>query len=53
MVFGIGLPAPHGGAFVIPIVNGNPLLYAAAIVIGSIVTATIAGMLKKEIKEEI
>ncbi|MDR7074574.1 PTS fructose transporter subunit IIABC [Fictibacillus barbaricus] len=51
MVFGIGLPAPHGGAFVIPIVNGNPLLYAAAIVIGSIVTATIAGMLKKEIKE--
>ncbi|WNB91664.1 fructose-specific PTS transporter subunit EIIC [Bacillus sp. NEB1478] len=51
MVFGIGLPAPHGGAFVIPIVNGNPLLYVAAIAIGSIVTAAMAGLMKKEIKE--
>ncbi len=52
MVFGIGLPAPHGGAFVIPIVNGNPLLYVLAILIGSIVTAFIAGMLKKEVQED-
>ncbi len=52
MVFGIGLPAPHGGAFVIPIVNGNPLLYVLAIVIGSIVTALIAGGLKKEVQED-
>ncbi|MCM3720177.1 PTS fructose transporter subunit IIABC [Fictibacillus phosphorivorans] len=51
MMFGIGLPAPHGGAFVIPIVNGNPLLYVVAIAIGAIVTALIAGLLKKEIKE--
>jgi PTS system fructose-specific IIC component len=51
MVFGIGLPAPHGGAFVIPIVNGNPLLYIVAIVIGAAVTALMAGLLKKEIKE--
>lgn len=51
MVFGIGLPAPHGGAFVIPIVNGNPLLYVLAIVIGAAVTAFIAGLLKKEVKE--
>lgn len=51
MVFGIGLPAPHGGAFVIPIVNGNPLLYVLAILIGSIVTALIAGGLKKEVQE--
>ncbi|WP_144704019.1 PTS fructose transporter subunit IIABC [Fictibacillus phosphorivorans] len=51
MVFGIGLPAPHGGAFVIPIVNGNPLLYVLAILIGSFVTAFIAGMLKKEVQE--
>lgn len=50
MVFGIGLPAPHGGAFVIPIVNGNPLLYVLAIVIGSVVTALIAGLLKKEVQ---
>jgi fructose PTS system EIIBC or EIIC component len=52
MVFGIGLPAPHGGAFVIPIVNGNPLLYVLAILIGSIVTAFIAGILKKEVQED-
>jgi fructose PTS system EIIBC or EIIC component len=51
MVFGIGLPAPHGGAFVIPIVNGNPLLYVLAILIGSFVTAFIAGILKKEVQE--
>jgi fructose PTS system EIIBC or EIIC component len=51
MVFGIGLPAPHGGAFVIPIVNGNPLLYVVAILIGAAVTAFIAGLLKKEVKE--
>jgi fructose PTS system EIIBC or EIIC component len=51
MVFGIGLPAPHGGAFVIPIVNGNPLLYVLAILIGAAVTAFIAGLLKKEVKE--
>jgi fructose PTS system EIIBC or EIIC component len=51
MVFSIGLPAPHGGAFVIPIVNGNPLLYVLAVAIGAAVTAFIAGVLKKEIKE--
>lgn len=51
MFFKIGLPAPHGGAFVIPIVSGNPLLYAVAILIGSIVTAIIVGILKP-IKEE-
>jgi fructose PTS system EIIBC or EIIC component len=51
MVFGIGLPAPHGGAFVIPIVNGNPLLYILAILIGAAVTAFIAGFLKKEVKQ--
>ncbi|MBT2734058.1 fructose-specific PTS transporter subunit EIIC [Bacillus sp. ISL-7] len=46
MLFKIGLPAPHGGVFVIPIVIGNPFLYALAILIGSIVTALIVGFLK-------
>ncbi|MGM0875341.1 MAG: PTS fructose transporter subunit IIABC [Bacillota bacterium] len=52
MVFKIGLPAPHGGAFVIPIVSGNPLLYVAAILIGSIVTALIVGFLKPKNQTE-
>lgn len=51
MIFGIGLRAPHGGAFVIPIVDGNPLLYIAAILIGSLITAAMVGFMKKEVKE--
>lgn len=51
MMFGIGLPAPHGGAFVIPLVEGNPLMYLLAIIIGSVVTAVMVGLLKKDIKE--
>ncbi|MCG3082927.1 fructose-specific PTS transporter subunit EIIC [Anoxybacillus sp. LAT_35] len=51
MMFGIGLPAPHGGIFVIPIVKGNPLLYVLAILIGSLVTAFMVGLWKKEVKE--
>ncbi|KIQ93136.1 EIIABC-Fru [Anoxybacillus thermarum] len=51
MMFGIGLPAPHGGIFVIPIVKGNPLLYVLAIFIGSLVTALMVGFWKREVKE--
>ncbi|MDX8290327.1 fructose-specific PTS transporter subunit EIIC [Metabacillus indicus] len=51
MIFGIGLRAPHGGAFVIPIVDGNPLLYIAAILTGSVITAVMVGVLKKDAKE--
>lgn len=51
MMFNIGLPAPHGGIFVIPIVKGNPLLYIAAILIGSFVTAIMLGFLKKPIED--
>ncbi|WP_078430101.1 PTS fructose transporter subunit IIABC [Alkalihalobacterium alkalinitrilicum] len=50
MMFGIGLPAPHGGAFVIALVSGNPLMYLLAIVIGAIVTAIMLGILKKTVK---
>lgn len=52
MFFKIGLPAPHGGIFVIPIVNGNPLLYVLAILIGSLVTALLIGFLKKPIEQK-
>ncbi|AZV56999.1 PTS fructose transporter subunit IIABC [Clostridium sp. AWRP] len=47
MMFNIGLPAPHGGIFVIPIVSGNPLLYVFAILIGSFITASLLGFMKK------
>lgn len=51
MVFNIGLPAPHGGMFVIPLVYGKPLLYLFAILIGSFVTAFMIGFLKKDIEK--
>jgi len=50
MLFGIGLRAPHGGAFVIPFVDGSPWLYILAILIGSVVTAILLGILKKPIQ---
>lgn len=50
MAFHIGLPAPHGGIFVIPIIEGNIFLYVLSILIGAIVTALMVGLLKKPIK---
>src|SRR5690606_19897009 len=49
-MFKIGLPAPHGGVFVIPIIEGNPFLYLLAIVVGSLVTAMILGLWKKPVQ---
>lgn len=46
MLFGVQLPAPHGGIFVIPVVT-HPVQYLLAIGIGSIVTAVLLGILKK------
>ncbi|MBV4420271.1 fructose-specific PTS transporter subunit EIIC [Clostridium tyrobutyricum] len=51
MIFNIGLPAPHGGIFVIPVINGNPLLYILAIVIGSFITAGLLGVFKKPLAQ--
>lgn len=53
MMFNIGLPAPHGGIFVIAIVKGSPLLYALAILIGSVITAILLGILKKPVEEKL
>ncbi|WPC40505.1 fructose-specific PTS transporter subunit EIIC [Clostridium sp. JS66] len=53
MMFNIGLPAPHGGIFVIAIVKGSPLLYALAILIGSAITAVLLGILKKPVEEKL
>ncbi|MCM3117745.1 fructose-specific PTS transporter subunit EIIC [Neobacillus sp. MER 74] len=50
MAFGIGLRAPHGGIFVVPLVENGALLYALSIVVGSIVSALLIGLLKKPVK---
>lgn len=49
MLFDIGLRAPHGGVFVMGLVEGGigkVLLYALAIIMGAIVTGLLAGILK-------
>ena len=51
MLANIQLPAPHGGLFVIPVVTGNPLLYILAIIVGSITSGILIGILKKAPKE--
>jgi PTS system fructose-specific IIC component len=49
MAFGATLRAPHGGIFVLPIPHavGNVMMYAVAIVIGTLVTAIMVNLLKK------
>ena len=51
MIFNVGLRAPHGGIFVVPVVS-NPLGYLIAIAIGSIVGMVLLGILKKPIDKE-
>lgn len=52
MLFDIGLRAPHGGVFVMGLVDGGVmkvLFYALAIIAGAVITAVVAGLLKKRI----
>lgn len=48
-LFGCTLMAPHGGVFVFATV-GHPLLYIASWLVGSVVTAVLLGIIKKDIK---
>ena len=51
MMWNIGLQAPHGGVFVLAIPNAvnHVVLYAAAIVAGTLVTCVALGLLKKRL----
>lgn len=51
-LFGCTLMAPHGGVFVFATI-GQPLLYIAAWAVGSIVTALLLGVLKKNVEKDI
>lgn len=48
MAFNCTLMAPHGGIFVFPVV-GNALLYLAALVVGTVISALLLGLLKKKV----
>ena len=47
MAFNCTLMAPHGGIFVFPVV-GNGVMYLAALVVGTVVSAVLLGILKKK-----
>ena len=49
-LFKCTLMAPHGGIFVFPVV-GNPWMYLAALVVGTVVSAVLLGILKKKVEE--
>lgn len=51
MAFDCTLHAPHGGIFVVPTI-GNPLLYLAAIAIGSVVSCLLLAILKKRVPQD-
>ncbi len=48
-LFKVEVIAPHGGIFILPIVV-NPLMWITSILVGSIITAILIGILKKEYK---
>ncbi len=50
MIFNCTLMAPHGGIFVVPVI-GNPLMYLAAVAVGSVVGMIMLALLKKPIKK--
>lgn len=47
MYFKCLLPAPHGGLFVLPIIT-NPGMYILSVALGTVVTALLLGVLKKD-----
>lgn len=50
MAFDCTLMAPHGGIFVFLTV-GHPLQYLIALVIGSVISCFLLGVLKKDVKQ--
>lgn len=48
MAFGCALRAPHGGIFVLPLVE-NPVLYLLALVIGVVVTTALVVVVKRDL----
>lgn len=49
MVFGCTLMAPHGGIFVVPVME-NAVMYLIALVVGTIISAALLGLLKKKVQ---
>lgn len=50
MLFNCTLMAPHGGIFVFPVV-GNAPMYVVSLVVGTLVSTVLLGILKKNVEE--
>lgn len=50
MLFHCTLMAPHGGIFVFPVV-GNPLMYVAALVVGTLISTVLLGVFTRQTHE--
>lgn len=48
-LWNVAIPAPHGGLFVVGI-GDNPMLFVAALLIGSLITATLLGFWKPNVE---
>ena len=51
MAFRCTLMAPHGGIFVFPVV-GNAWMYLLSLVIGTVISAVLLGILKKDVTKQ-
>ena len=49
VLFGCGCPAPHGGLFLIAVIQ-NPLGFLLALAAGSLLTCLLMGVLKKPLR---
>lgn len=49
MIFGCTLMAPHGGIFVVPVME-NAVMYLVALVVGTVISAFLLGILKKKVQ---
>jgi PTS system fructose-specific IIC component len=52
MALGVSMPAPHGGIFVVPLSN-QPFAFLGCILLGSVVTAVVATVVKPDYDERV
>ncbi|MBV0925841.1 PTS fructose transporter subunit IIC [Halomicroarcula limicola] len=52
MALGVTMPAPHGGVFVV-LLSNKPLLFLASLLVGTLVTAAVATLIKPDFEERI
>jgi PTS system fructose-specific IIC component len=52
MALGVTMPAPHGGIFVV-LLSNQPLAFLGSILLGSLVTAVVATIIKPDFEDRV